>query len=1066
MLTSRSNADLLEKVNLKISKLINNHKIMKKFYFFFFKRSIIVFVLLLSAPILFAQDNLNRLQSQDESKSFIKVLPASIDNSDQYTGGNLSNLKIDQNNSVHFIDIPSHSQKFKGDDEIMAYNLGCDGTPIGIEDGYGVEKGKALVVPAPGVLINDIDPGGGTVQLAIFTSAAHGTISDAVKSGAFSYTPDANFTGLDHFQYKILDSNGNLSEYIDVHIQVFEPFKRMPLGVTDRYGTRAGTPININAPGVLANDIDPDGDTISLATISNPSNGKVSNSKTSGSFTYTPNNGFTGTDQFQYKILDSDGNLSEYTNVYIEVFEAFKRMPIGFSDHYGTLAETPLNIGAPGLLGNDTDPDGDVITLAMITGALHGSISNAVTSGSFTYTPDAGFTGEDQFMYKLLDSKGNLSEFVDVTIDVIVTGDLPYGFDDDYVTQKNQALTIAAPGVLANDMNVNGNGISLSVITNPTNGVISNTLISGGFIYTPDIGFTGTDIFTYKMLDRNGNPSDYITVIIHVLRAPFGVINDYITQVNEPLHIDAPSMLKNDLNPERDAFTLAIITNPANGNISDAVTSGTFTYTPDANFTGSDQFQYKSLDSEGNLSEFVTVNIEVVESFNRKPLGVGDNYFTQVDEPLHLDAPGILINDIDPDGDAISLAIITKPPHGNILNTVTNGSLTYTPNAGFSGNDSFTYKLLDSEGNLSDPVIVTIEVSIVNQSPVAMAADIVAECAGSRGTTVTLDGSGSVDPDGGALQFRWSENGTIIAGPSAFPNAKVTLSTRVHTITLEVEDECGSTSSVDFTVTVEDTSPPVIAAELLPAHHPHEYEISCSAKDVCSAIVASSSVIRIPVLTNPSVSLKNNKNYSVSIDLKKNKVEVKAPDASAFWSMIQKQGGVEVDDGQVIDIKTDKHNYDYQFDKNGTLISVKGEEITLKCTATDSNGNTGEDEATLSPETIKTYIVETENKSDDKKASKDNDITISKDEYSDWHRNYPNPFKSKTKIEFKLETPAFVKVSIFNQSGKLVQLLSNRHMPIGVQEVIWDASRQKSGIYYYRIEYNGYYISDKMILVE
>src|SRR5690606_12718489 len=131
------------------------------------------------------------------------------------------------------------------------------------------------------------------------------------------------------------------------------------------------------------------------------------------------------------------------------------------------------------------------------------------------------------------------------------------------------------------------------------------------------------------------------------------------------------------------------------------------------------------------------------------------------------------------------------------------------------------------------------------------------------------------------------------------PTAEVQLPTGVHTITLQVEDECGNTSSDDATVTVEDSTGPLVEAAFLSTGKPHEYAISCFSEDLCSDIASSVSVILIPGPNNPKVSLKNNNNYALDIDVKKNSVSVSAPDAAAFWAMIQANGGVEVTEGQV-----------------------------------------------------------------------------------------------------------------------------------------------------------------------
>ena len=321
---------------------------------------------------------------------------------------------------------------------------------------------------------------------------------------------------------------------------------------------------------------------------------------------------------------------------------------------------------------------------------------------------------------------------------------------------------------------------------------------------------------------------------------------------------------------------------------------------------------------------------------------------------------------------------------------------------------------------------------------------------GTAGTALVLDGSSTTVPEDGILQFTWYENGSIIAGPSSTPTAEVVLPTGVHIITLMVEDECGNTSSDDATVTIEDTTGPLVEADFLETNHPKEFEISCSAKDLCTEIVSSLSVIKIPELVNPSVTLKNQKKYSLDIERKKNTVSVKAPDAASFWASVLANGGVTVSNGQVIRAKGDKNKYKFSFDSGGNLVSVEGDIVTLRCTATDGNGNTSMDEATIPPSMLKSADAEIANSDGE--------------EFNGLFRNYPNPFAQETTIEFRLEKPSFVNVTIYDMAGRKVEELASKQMPAGIHEIVWNAKQNKTGVYYYRIEYDGDTFSNKMIL--
>src|SRR5690606_34819853 len=123
--------------------------------------------------------------------------------------------------------------------------------------------------------------------------------------------------------------------------------------------------------------------------------------------------------------------------------------------------------------------------------------------------------------------------------------------------------------------------------------------------------------------------------------------------------------------------------------------------------------------------------------------------------PLLIATPVISTNDFDPDGYTFLVYTTIYRSNGTITSILTNGSFTYVPNPGFTGTDQFSYTLLDANGNYSDPVTVTITVIEINEPPVASATNPTVECSSPTGTMVTLDGSGSTDPERGTLTYTW-----------------------------------------------------------------------------------------------------------------------------------------------------------------------------------------------------------------------------------------------------------------------------------------------------------------------
>jgi Big-like domain-containing protein len=169
-----------------------------------------------------------------------------------------------------------------------------------------------------------------------------------------------------------------------------------PVGVADTLTMVHDRVAVVPPPGVLGNDLDLDGGATAVLD-SSPTHGTVS-LRSDGGYTYTPNAGYVGTDEFWYHATSRLLN-SLSTPVTITITNV---PPVAVSDAYSGTTGTPVVVTAPGVLTNDHDADGDAISAALVTGVVNGTLSFS-TDGAFTYTPAAGFAGADGFTYRISD---------------------------------------------------------------------------------------------------------------------------------------------------------------------------------------------------------------------------------------------------------------------------------------------------------------------------------------------------------------------------------------------------------------------------------------------------------------------------------------------------------------------------------------------------------------------------------------------------------------------------------------------------------------------------------------
>jgi hypothetical protein len=167
-----------------------------------------------------------------------------------------------------------------------------------------------------------------------------------------------------------------------------------PVANYDSYTVPYATPLQVDAAsGVLANDTDPNNLPLSAVLVSNPANGSVT-LNSDGSFTYTPGAGFYGTDSFSYDAF----NGTSYSDSAQVTLTVTGPPPVANNDTYGIHPNTSLNVAAPGVLRNDSDPSGGGLSAALVSGTANGSLT-LNSDGSFTYVPGAGFTGDYSFSY-------------------------------------------------------------------------------------------------------------------------------------------------------------------------------------------------------------------------------------------------------------------------------------------------------------------------------------------------------------------------------------------------------------------------------------------------------------------------------------------------------------------------------------------------------------------------------------------------------------------------------------------------------------------------------------------
>ena len=415
-----------------------------------------------------------------------------------------------------------------------------------------------------------------------------------------------------------------------------------------------------------------------------------------------------------------------------------------------------------------SDPDGDPMTYQVATDPAHGSLSGAAPD--LTYVPSADFNGADSFTFTVNDGTAD-SDPATVTIAITAANDAPEA-DDQAVTAKESTdleITLTAS-------DVDGDALTFNVLSDPAHGALSGT--APDLTYTPDVGYTGGDSFTFDASDGDAG-SNVATVSITVApnSAPSADDQSVPTAEDTPAAI---TLTGSDV--DGDPLTFSVTADPVNGTLDG--TPPDLTYTPAADFHGSDSLTFTVNDGTVD-SEPATVSISVT-AVNDPPVANLQAVTTDEDTPV-----AITLTGSDVDGDSLTFNITAAPVNGTLDGT--SPDLTYTPDSDFHGSDGFTYEADDGTAT-SVPAAVTITVTSVNDPPLA---DFTLSC-----TNLSCGFTDTSTDDGTVASHSWDfgDGATSTAqNPSHDYGDEGT-----YSVTLTVTDNDGTSDSVSQNVAVSE----------------------------------------------------------------------------------------------------------------------------------------------------------------------------------------------------------------------------------------------------------------------
>ena len=488
-----------------------------------------------------------------------------------------------------------------------------------------------------------------------------------------------------------------------------------PFTLPDNIHTNEDTP---NAGNVLDNDwnISDSAMTVSSYVPIDPAIGTIVIAP-NGNYLFTPKANWNGTVHTTYVAHNDEGDDTGAIHINVT---AVNDAPVANDDTITATEDTTTGNVSPAMRSNDTDVDGDTLTVTAVSNSTGGTATRTGgTGGTVTFAPTANLcgVGAGGYDYTLSDGHGG-TDTGHVTVDITCVNDGPTANDDSVSVTEDTATDVTA-SILANDTDPDGDTLVVSAVSNPAAGTVD--LLAGVVTFTPTADLCGPGIggFDYTADDGAGGTDDaHVIVTIDCVNDDPVATDDTVGGTEDlDVNVTAFDMVGNDSDVDSGTLTVTAVSNETGGSAS--LLAGAVTFTPDADLcgVGAAGYDYTVEDGDGGSDEgHVTIDLTCI---NDNPVGVADTLTATEDSDLVVDATELLANDSDVDGDDLTVTSVGTPGGGSV--SLDGTTITFTPNDDLCGigAGSFEYTISDGNGG-SFTANVVVDVDCVNDDPVAV----------------------------------------------------------------------------------------------------------------------------------------------------------------------------------------------------------------------------------------------------------------------------------------------------------------------------------------------------------
>ncbi|WP_274877560.1 tandem-95 repeat protein [Vibrio harveyi] len=577
--------------------------------------------------------------------------------------------------------------------------------PVPQDQQFSVEEDGTLQFTDADLLAGatDIDGDNLTVDGISYTGS-DGVLTDH-GDGTYTFAPNENFNGDVSFSFGVSDGTETVPANVDVSVT---PVNDPPVAGSTSYTVDEDNAITISNEQLLANSSDVEG-AVSIDSVTYSGTDGVFQDNGDGTYTFMPNENFSGDISLDVIVADEQGAIDE-TTAGITVIEV-NDPPVAGPTSYTIDEDSVLTFSESQILANASDIEGDVELVGISYEGSDG-IFTVNGDGTCSFAPNENFNGQVQLDVTIQDENGATVD-THINVDVLPINDPPVSGDLAYTINEDSSITLSQEQLLAKAGDIDSENLEAINLSTDDNATIQYN-DDGSYTITPDENYNGDLDLTFDIIDNDGGSVQVgLDITVNPVNdLPQAQDQQFTVEEDGTLLFTDADLLEGASDIDGDDLSIEnVLYTGADGVLTDNG-DGTYSFAPNENFNGDVQFTFDVSDGTGSTPAFIDVSVTPV---NDPPVAGSTSYTVQEDGQIIISDEQLLANSSDVEGD-VALANVSYSGNDGSFVDNGDGTYTFTPNENFDGNISLDVTVIDQDG-ATDTTTAGIDVIAVNDAP-------------------------------------------------------------------------------------------------------------------------------------------------------------------------------------------------------------------------------------------------------------------------------------------------------------------------------------------------------------